>query len=357
MIFHGELKMKLVFPSYYKAFKCDAGECKDTCCAGWQIVVDEGSAKKYSLISGEIGEKLCREMKKDSDGATIFKLNKGRCPFLNQQNLCDIYSHLGESYLCKTCKNFPRFIEEYALVREVGIGLACPQGAKLILKDKAMTFENEEIEGLVSPNEIDPKCYFSLIALRSKLIDAFKNSEMPFKSKLSYALALSQKAQKYMNKKQYDKIKNLCQSNEHLKLNVKKNKTAQPMFKILNSLEILTPKWRELISLKSFELGDDFSGFENIAVYFIYRYFLKAVFDGDLITKVKFCVFSCVSINVLCQAFYQKTGAFNEDVLADIAHLFSKEVEYCQENMSHVYKALKGRSFSVKNMISMVKSK
>lgn len=34
-------------PDYYKEFTCTAEQCEDTCCAGWQIVIDSASMKKY----------------------------------------------------------------------------------------------------------------------------------------------------------------------------------------------------------------------------------------------------------------------------------------------------------------------
>ncbi len=33
-------------PHYYEQFSCIAGVCPDTCCAGWQIVIDEEAPKK-----------------------------------------------------------------------------------------------------------------------------------------------------------------------------------------------------------------------------------------------------------------------------------------------------------------------
>ena len=33
--------MLYTIPDYYHEFSCIAGECEDTCCAGWQIVIDE----------------------------------------------------------------------------------------------------------------------------------------------------------------------------------------------------------------------------------------------------------------------------------------------------------------------------
>ena len=42
--------MLYTIPDYYHEFSCIAGECEDTCCAGWQIVADEAALKKYKKV-------------------------------------------------------------------------------------------------------------------------------------------------------------------------------------------------------------------------------------------------------------------------------------------------------------------
>ena len=39
--------MKIIIPDYYPLFSCIAGKCPDTCCAGWEVVVDPESEKRY----------------------------------------------------------------------------------------------------------------------------------------------------------------------------------------------------------------------------------------------------------------------------------------------------------------------
>lgn len=39
--------MKIRVPSYFKDFKCIASECEDTCCAGWEIVIDQETYNCY----------------------------------------------------------------------------------------------------------------------------------------------------------------------------------------------------------------------------------------------------------------------------------------------------------------------
>jgi hypothetical protein len=57
----GENSMIHSFPNYYKEFSCIADKCEATCCAGWQIVVDEESLKKYLPVH-DLGMDLSREM-------------------------------------------------------------------------------------------------------------------------------------------------------------------------------------------------------------------------------------------------------------------------------------------------------
>ena len=50
--------MRYIKPNYYEKFKCIAGNCPDTCCAGWNIDIDDESLDKYESVPGEFGECL-----------------------------------------------------------------------------------------------------------------------------------------------------------------------------------------------------------------------------------------------------------------------------------------------------------
>lgn len=50
--------MEITRPDYYKEFSCIAGACPDTCCAGWQIVIDDKSLKKYKRVKGTFRNRL-----------------------------------------------------------------------------------------------------------------------------------------------------------------------------------------------------------------------------------------------------------------------------------------------------------
>ena len=55
--------MLYTIPDYYKEFTCIADKCEDTCCAGWQIVIDKRALKRYWYEKGPFGKRLRRSIK------------------------------------------------------------------------------------------------------------------------------------------------------------------------------------------------------------------------------------------------------------------------------------------------------
>lgn len=66
--------MIIEYPEYYERFRCIGGACPDTCCAGWEVDVDEASAMYYQGIKGAFGDRLRKALKKE-DGFS-FPLNE-----------------------------------------------------------------------------------------------------------------------------------------------------------------------------------------------------------------------------------------------------------------------------------------
>ena len=50
--------MKIRVPDYYKDFKCIAERCTDTCCAGWQVDVDDASTAPVAGTEVKAGESM-----------------------------------------------------------------------------------------------------------------------------------------------------------------------------------------------------------------------------------------------------------------------------------------------------------
>ncbi|SDW61416.1 flagellin lysine-N-methylase [Paenibacillus sp. CF384] len=119
--------MRTLIPDYYEKFKCIGSECEDTCCAGWGIQIDQQTMNKYKHVPRH---KL--DLKSGID-ATKFKMNQGSCHFLTSEKLCQIQLTLGETYLTKTCDQYPRKLNAVDGVKEASATLSCPEVARLVL--------------------------------------------------------------------------------------------------------------------------------------------------------------------------------------------------------------------------------
>ena len=139
--------MKLRVPDYYSEFSCIADKCKDSCCIGWEIDIDEDTHDYYRHIEGAFGEKLRKNMYITEDGDYSFRLKEhGRCPFLNSRNLCDICIELGEEALSEVCTEYPRFAIEYEDVLQKCLSLSCEEvGRILFTREEPMKYVEMEL--------------------------------------------------------------------------------------------------------------------------------------------------------------------------------------------------------------------
>ena len=126
--------MNLIMPDYYAQFSCIADRCRHNCCIGWEIDIDEDTLKKYSCVTGELGQRLNSNI--SLDGGAHFVLSNERCPFLNELGLCDIITQIGNEYLCQICADHPRFRNFFDNRVEIGLGLCCEEAARLILSNE-----------------------------------------------------------------------------------------------------------------------------------------------------------------------------------------------------------------------------
>lgn len=148
------MKCRMTVPSYMEYFKCIAGECEETCCAGWYIAIDEPTYEKYRKVKSAVMKKRFEKeivVKKSKDQGCVakIKLKNSRCAFLNQENLCDIYKELGEAYLSETCKMYPRNTNAIGGKIELSLALSCPEAARqILLNPNPIYFSEQEAESL-----------------------------------------------------------------------------------------------------------------------------------------------------------------------------------------------------------------
>lgn len=380
--------MKIRVPEYFKDFKCISSECEDTCCAGWGIVIDDETYKKYQKVEGPFGERLRNEIVHDA-GENIFVLRGNNCPFLDEKNLCDIYKNVGEDALCYTCKQYPRYTEEFGSLREVGISLSCPEAARIILRNsKKATFElDENDEEVNSYNDINAKLYLELIQCRKIILDIIQDREIDLNVRASIVLYFTKEIQdkidendisdiRFIREKYLDRnfVKDVITTLE--KYNNKENYKYHNMkeyFNVLKRLKHITPNdplglddairyfWQSeddkevyLSKHKAFNkyYKEKIYKFEHILVYFIFRYFMKAVFDYDVSAKIKTAIVSYLMIKELCIVRFTEEGQLNDADIVDISHMYSKDIEHLEENIESLAEIFETNDvFSVEEML------
>jgi lysine-N-methylase len=127
--------IKLYAPRYYRAFSCIADRCRHSCCIGWEIDVDEQMLELYRSLSVGYGKTVAESI--DEEDVPHFRLVAGdRCPHLDEQGLCRIIKSMGKGYLCEICREHPRFYHDTPRGKEVGVGMACEEAARLILQSE-----------------------------------------------------------------------------------------------------------------------------------------------------------------------------------------------------------------------------
>ena len=135
-------------PKYVGKFKCNGQVCGANCCSrSWQISIDEETYKKYSKIESSARELTSNiEYKDDAAGYFIKLRESGRCPFLNEKNLCNIQLTRGEEFLSSTCLNHPRQLYNFGDVIERTLSITCTLAADLILNSPKIEFEEVPVK-------------------------------------------------------------------------------------------------------------------------------------------------------------------------------------------------------------------
>lgn len=318
------------YPEYCERFRCSAGECSDSCCIGWEICIDPETTRRYSSVEGEFGEKLRKNI---SEGA--FVLGEGeRCPFLNERNLCDIYIQLGEDALCQICTDHPRYFRWFGGVKEGGVGLCCEEAAKLILSSPPVLAER------IVPDEEAPDCDEELLCL---LTDARRELtsrlwEGSLFSALTSSVAYAERLQEILD------FGDLHLPDWEELPAASCNEAEWTEF--FAEMEPFDPQWpdflRRCAELKNVpeELSpEQEEQLRRIGAYFLFRYFLGGVFDGEIYSRVKLAAVSVRFIGWLWRCRLAETGSCTFEDCVQISKAYSKEIEYSEENLERLLDA------------------
>lgn len=305
--------MKQFAPDYYEKFRCIAGACKHNCCIGWEIDIDEFTLSCYNSIEGEMGDRLKKHISYEVETPHFFMTENERCPFLNEKNLCDIISSLGEDALCDICADHPRFRNYFSDREEIGLGLCCESAGKLILGNEErfqlICIADDGEEEKLTDEEAE------ILSLREKAFALIQNDCKTISERINDVYALVGEKKKYIKTDEW--------------------------ISLFLSMERLDESWTELllkIKNASFEWKCQYekeleNAFCQLLCYFVYRQFSLSAEDGRVRERLIFSLQSAEFIMLIC-AFHKETyGAVSLDDVVEYSRMYSSEMEYSDENV------------------------
>lgn len=190
--------MKYLILDDLNSFECIGSECTYTCCANWNISIDPKSTEYYHNVEGPLGEKLKKNIVVRNE-TNFFKLKEGRCPFLNEQSLCDIYVNLGKDHMCTTCKVYPRKNWSYGDLTFIGKHISCPEIARILFTSPSpLSFSFSEDLSIPNSN-FDWTIFNQYIKGMTISIEILQNHELIFSNRMRALLLFNYYFQNHLN--------------------------------------------------------------------------------------------------------------------------------------------------------------
>lgn len=345
--------MREIYPKFYDSFKCLGGKCPHTCCQGWGVDIDKNTLARYKNVDGIYGAKLKQIL---SNHKQFFKVG-ATCPFLNKDGLCDIQNNLGESYLCDVCKKFPRVEYIYGNVVEHNLSPACIPVAYMILNEGINLIEKNTDRLITTYSTFDTKFYPYMINARSLIFDALNS--LNYNNALMFMLDFGEYLQNHF--RVYTKLDEVINSYKQKLTNYNLTFTSKLSQKIIIKLikeylkmDMLTPFindklqallrliYNDRISIKDvcdvFNKYRDIAQFKNVTTYYIYKYYLRCVYDYSMNSRIKFSVYTAFILMLLSMFDGYTNGKIDVDVVAKNFEIMAREIEHNEDNIKKLNK-------------------
>lgn len=381
--------MNILKPFYYDEFKCIGGKCKDSCCLGWTIFIDKKTFNEYKKVRSSFKSKLnsgISRNRKDSNDLHYGKMNleNGRCKFLNDKDLCDIYINLGEDYLCNTCKQYPRLVYKFGDVYEKTLNLSCPEVARMIVESNElfsfdMTDEilNETEKKYIKKYNYNKDLYKLLWEGRSISIEVAQFREIDIWKRLVFIKIIEERLQENIENQKYDNVSYIIEECRQMV-------TSYERISSLDNLEKVTEVKIQFISIllrrkinaresnKTFlglmeefeqltnnmemfdELEEEFNVYfekyeyvlENYIVYSLYNNYMKALVNEDLNKCILILMLSYSTIKILLMSRWKRNNKnLSNDDIVDVLYSFSRVTEHNNVFMQDLYNDLKNEGY------------
>ena len=365
--------MKHLAPACFRAFRCAAGSCPDSCCrAGWEIVPDEETLALYRSLPGEAGARIragivpacsvergtgdagpstplrCAQDDTPAGEEPLLRQDERRvCVLLDPDGLCHVQRNFGHEALCRVCREYPRFHREFGNLTEHGLSLSCPT-AYALATAQVPAWEEWEDDAPIVPNELDPAAYLRLHRGRELALELLTREELPFWQRIALVRRLAAAMQAAPEKHIRHDYNVRLRRWESLPLRCREDScprsgTSLPYGALARrflALEILSPAWRDALErflalAETGQLPQDLLTPEDpepCARWLwneLYKYWLDALDDGNLLGRVQ------RSLDMLLLGMAMDRALPGE---GPFLRRISREIEHCEENLAALLK-------------------
>ena len=155
------MEIKEEYKSLFQRFSCKCGDCRNSCCIGWNVTVSRD--EYFKLINLEVNnDNLCDNKNEDKVNEIKSKLQNGfimvnsptkeryamikknyfgDCIFHGEDGLCEIHKYFGEKSIASVCREYPRC---ETLNKGKSVSNSCEKVLELLFEDNEFVKYNED---------------------------------------------------------------------------------------------------------------------------------------------------------------------------------------------------------------------
>ena len=317
----------------YDNFKCIADKCKFTCCAGWDVNIDDDTYNKWRECDKSY---ILKNIIKIDDEEQYFvnKETQDVCPFLDKKGLCNIVKKDGEEYLSLTCKSFPRVENIFEDIKELTLSCACPEVVEIISNI------NEKIN-MVSEENYKFESNSKIFEIRERLVSIIQNNNFPLYKKLiiCYEMILNLIKSENINKvlevyKDKEYINDLSHNYDEFDINIEEA-IEEVKYLFLD----ITQNYKDVIGLEN-SLKDIYEFAEDIDANSVNNSWKKYINEFE---KYDNLIENCIASKIFSNCINKRNEVNIQDV-KDYIVIFSRVIsnndeavfEFLEEGFGHI---------------------
>lgn len=352
--------MRTIKQDYFDKFICASSKCEDTCCQGWQIMIDDNSLERFKKYDGVMKEELHKAV--NWRDKMMNYDSSGKCPLLNADGLCRLVIEEGEEFISEICHIYPRHVEEFDGIREWSLSISCPIAAKMLLTAKEPlsynVIEDDEEEPLYEDFEdFDFMLFTKLEDSRDLIFEILNDRSLSIYSRILAILKLSTALQDCIDE---DRIYDMDEIIENFDCSDIRCE-AKKLYSIINNqtellfrFEKLREDWNDVLSdtvsfKENFEvrfdelfsvIKENISGYsheivlENLLFTYLFTYYEGAVYDDMLLAKSAMSVYSTLMIDYIVMGQLLINKEMTIDDYINIVYRFARETEHSDINLN-----------------------